>query len=110
MSFATDGNTIILTRGDTARMVVDIFDSNGDPYVPQEGDVIRFAVKKRYTDTSPIFRKVIPNDTLLLEIDPQDTAEMNFGDHVYDIEITYSNGAVDTFIAEQIFRVTPEVD
>lgn len=110
MSFAIDGNTIILTRGDTARMTVEILDSEGQTYTPQEGDVVRFAVKRRYSDSTTVIKKTIPSNTLVLEIEPSDTEKLAFADYVYDIEITYANGDVDTFIAEQILRITPEVD
>lgn len=91
------GNNIQLVRGDTFYATVEVYDGK-DPYVPSEHDVIRFAVKLYYTDQEPLITKVIPNDTLILKLDPADTSSLNVLTYVYDIEITKENGDVDTFI------------
>lgn len=117
MSYQVKGNTIILTRGDTLLLKVDIL-KDGEAYTPEDGDVVRFALKHKtmtagkgeYTDEEPIFTKTIPNDTLILQINPNDTKELPFADYVYDIQITFADGAVDTFITASTFRLTPEVD
>lgn len=103
------GNNITLTRGDTLKVQVTLY-KNGAEYTPEAGDVIRFAMKKEYTDALPILSKTIPNDTCLLVIDPLDTKSLAFGQYVYDIEITEADGTVDTFIAEAAFNIAPEVD
>lgn len=110
-------NTIKMTRGDT--LITTISLTIGDePYVPVEGDTIRFYVKtprmtagnKQYKDVDPLIEKVIPMDTLQLRLDPEDTKSLNFGDYVYDLEMTYSTGLVDTFINNAKLRLVPEVD
>lgn len=91
---------------------------NGEEYTPQAGDVIRFALKHNrlkqdgsdYTDDEPLFTVVIPNDTMILEIEPSHTKTLAFGKYVYDMEITFTDGKVDTFIAEASFTIAPEVD
>lgn len=104
------GTTITLTRGDSFKATVQMIDENGESYIPQEGDKIRFAVKRRYTDTKTIISKVIPNDTLLLELEPKDTEAFKFGSYVYDIQLTYANGEVDTFIDKATLVISEEVD
>ena len=104
------GKTIILTRGDTMRIKLNIKKYDGEDYIPSEGDAIRFALKKRYSDPEPLLLIPIPTDTLILEINPNDTKSLNFGIYVYDIQITYANGDVDTFICKQQFRIEEEVD
>ena len=104
------GKTIILTRGDTMRIKLNIKKYDGEDYIPSEGDVIRFALKKRYSDPESLLLIPIPTDTLILEINPNDTKPLNFGIYVYDIQITYANGDVDTFICKQQFRIEEEVD
>jgi len=104
-----DGTTIIMTRGDTLRVELVLEDLDGNPYIPAEDDVIRFAVKKHYLDTNPLIHKIIPNDTLLLTLKPEDTKQLYFGDYVYDIEITYEDGDVDTFIPNASFILKEEV-
>lgn len=116
LSATIDGNKVFLTRGDTFIAQVSITQA-GEPYTPQEGDSIRFALKhpamtagkRNYEEATPVILKNIPIDTMLLQIDPSDTKELTFGDYVYDIEITLANGIVDTFITASPFVITPEV-
>jgi uncharacterized membrane protein YkoI len=46
---------------------------------------------------------------MILELEPSDTKILDFGSYVYDIEITFKDGTVDTFITEANFKITPEV-
>lgn len=104
-----DGNTIKLTRGDSMYTEVGMVKSDGTPYEPQEGDVIRFGLKKNADDTECIIEKVISNDDLILHLDPSDTKNLAIDKYVYDIEITFANGDVDTFINNQPFNIVTEV-
>lgn len=106
--FSINGTTISLTRGDTFEADVTIL-SDGKPYTPVEGDVITFAMKKEYTDAEPLIEKAIPHATMVLQLDPSDTADLSFGHYVYDIDIVFSNGNKDTFISEGDLVLTPEV-
>lgn len=115
--YTIEGTKISLTRGDTFETLVSMKYKNGTSYTPQAGDVIRFAMKtpkmttgkKEYMDKTPLIQKVIPNDTLILALEPSDTKNLSFGDYKYDIEITFSNGKVCTFIDDADFILTPEV-
>ena len=102
------GNNITLTRGDTLKVKVDLYENN-EAYTPEAGDVIRFAMKKQYSDANPILNITIPNATQILTIEPNDTKTLEFGEYKYDIEITKTDGTVDTFIAEAVFTIAPEV-
>lgn len=104
------GTTIYLTRGDTAYIQITLTDSAGNAYVPAEGDVIRFAVKKLYSDVNVLLEINIPTETLMLTINPADTKKFRFGEYKYDIELTRSDGVVDTFIDRADFFVTEEVE
>lgn len=116
MSYEIKGKTIVLTRGDTFLAKVNLL-VDGETYEPNAEDVIRFAVKhkemtpgkKDYVDTNPIIEKIIPNDTLILRLESADTKQFDFGDYVYDVQITFADGSVDTFITPSTFRLTPEV-
>lgn len=111
------GTTISMTRGDSLSVTIVMKDATGQPYTPAEGDVIRFALKsaeftlgrKAFKDTDPLITKVIPNDTLVLALAPADTKQLNFGDYIYDIQLTHADGTVDTFIYEAKFVIRPEV-
>ena len=95
-------NTITMVRGDTARISVSITDAEGAEYIPVEGDTLRFAVKKKYTDETVVIEKQIDINALILQIDPADTKNLQMGEtkgqYVYDVEITQADGTVDTFI------------
>ena len=110
MSYSVTNTSIRLTRGDTLKLKLNIFSSDGEPYKPVEGDVIRFAMKKSYYDTEPLISRVIPNDTLILQLNPNDTKPLDFGKYVYDIELTNEYGEVDTFITKASIRLTEEVE
>lgn len=103
------GTSIEMTRGDTLRVNISMQDENGNEYTPVDGDVIRFAVKKRYDDSNTVIHKIIPNDSLLLELEPEDTKHLQFGKYVYDIEITFADGVVDTFIPKASLILSEEV-
>lgn len=106
--YKIQGTTITLTRGDSFYCHLDL-KRNGQAYTPDDGDVIRFALKKDYFDTNALISQTIPNDTLILCLLPADTKTLAFGTYVYDIEITFENGDVDTFINEGKFVIAPEV-
>lgn len=98
--FSIKDNDIILTRGDTLLLKIKMI-KQGTEYIPQEGDSIRFAMKNRYSDPDQdvVLVKNIPIDTLILEIQPEDTKNLPMrSKYVYDIQFTDLNGRVDTFI------------
>ena len=110
MSYLINNDTkeIFLTRGDTLKVTINLL-KDGLLYQPEEGDVIRFAMKKNFDRRARVLiNKVIPNDTLELHLEPEDTKKYNFGDYVYDIQITFANGDVYTFI-KGVIRLEEEV-
>lgn len=114
MASSIKGTTIYLTRGDSFYTVVDLFkqidETTTEPYIPSEGESIRFSMKKMYNDKTLLISKDIPIDTRLLVLKPSDTKDLRFGDYVYDIELIKNDeGDVFTFISGK-FVITPEVD
>lgn len=116
MSCRVSGTKIIMTRGDTLNLKINIMKDN-EEYIPEEGDVIRFALKHReikadssdFVDDDPLILKTIPNDTMTLVLEPKDTKDLAFITYAYDIEITFADGSVDTFITNSQFKITEEV-
>lgn len=110
MGYSINNKTkrIALVRGDTLRAQVEIL-VNDEAYTPVSGDKIRFSMKRNYSSSRILIHKKIPNDTLILYLEPKDTKKLAFGNYVYDIEITFANGDVDTFIRGE-FRIEPEVE
>jgi len=121
MSVKVTKNKIQMTRGDTFLAHIElerIIDNVKQEYIPEVGDAVRFAVKHKtmnpnkteYLDNDPLILKNIPIDTMILILNPEDTKSLGFGEYVYDIQITMADGTVDTFITEEMFLLTPEVD
>ena len=104
------GTTIKMTKGDTLRATVALTDCEGNEYLPEEGDTIRFAMKRTYEDEAPLILRDISTEDLLLTLYPEDTKNLEApAAYVYDIEITYANGDVDTFIDKGKLVLTEEV-
>lgn len=98
-------NTFIeVTRGDSLRVKLNL---NG--YALQDGDVIKWGLKTTYSDATCVIEKVIPNDTLELYLTPSDTKSLDYGTYVWDCQITFANGDVNTFITKARFKITEEV-
>ena len=116
MSSSISKTSIKLTRGDTLRLKINIT-LNEEQYTPVTGDSIRFALKRPllnakktdFKDTEPLILKSVPINTMILELEPEDTKSLDFGTYVYDLEITFADGRVDTFITEAKFEITPQV-
>lgn len=109
MSYSVNKNNIILTRGDTFKAQIVIKDKDGNLYTPQNDDLIEFGVKKNYNTEDFLIKKVIPNDTMILRIDPEDTKSLGYGGYVYDMQLTKANGDVTTFITKASLTLTEEV-
>ena len=117
MSVVIKENNIKMTRGDTLRVVVTMYQRDGTEYQPQQDDVIKFYLKralmthgnKQFVDQDPIITKTIQNSDLILELEPADTKNLDFGNYKYDVEITFGDGTVDTFISDASLILTPEV-
>ena len=105
--YKINGTEIKLIRGDSLYCEVTMKEGTSE-YVPSPGDVVRFAMKKDYKNANTLIEKIIPNNTLLLHLDPDDTKQIPFGDYVFDIELTKANGDVDTFISGKLILL-PEV-
>ena len=106
---SVNGTTIEMTRGDSLTVQIGINNADGTPYVPSQGDSIRFALKKDYSDRNPVILKTVDVEDLLLKLLPSDTKRLPYGDYVYDVELTQEDGTVDTFIARAHLRITEEV-
>lgn len=104
-----EGTTISLVRGDSLNLTVSLFMPDGDQYVPDPGDSLRFALKKSFKDAEVLIQKTIPLETMVLTIDPEDTKVLEFGRYDYDIELTTAAGLVDTVIPCSAFNILPEV-
>ena len=109
-SLVKDNGNITLTRGDTFIATVNLFDKDNEPQTLQEGDAIRFALKMDYDDETVLIHKDIPIDTMVLYLAPEDTKDLEFGSYVYDIQVTFANGVIDTVMPKKQFIIAEEVE
>ena len=105
--FKVQNNKIAITRGDTGIFRLDIQDTQGNNY-NYENDTVVFTVKENTKTTETLIKKTIsPLSDVVIE--PGDTKDLDYGDYVYDVQLTTTEGVVDTVIAPSVFRVLPEV-
>lgn len=110
MACRIDGTTIWMTRGDTVRIELSLYDSQGNPYSPDDGDCIYFTVKKSYKDKDYLFQKTVDLDHMVLTIEPEDTENLQMNkDYEYDMQLTKFNGDIDTFITPSTLHIAEEV-
>ena len=107
MLYIDEDQNITLTRGDTGFFNISLQNKKGKAYTPQEGDSLRFALGKNWGKDT-LFTKNIPLDTCVLEIEPQDTKDLEFKTYKYDIEFTDAHGHVSTILLGD-FKVDKEV-
>ena len=112
-------NELTITRGDTLETALVIYtdDTQQEEYIPAEGDVIRFAVKRKISDAEPIITQIINNTTLALRVEAEQTKLLPNPSRIgkviqcaYDVQITHPDGTVEADIKEVILEGTPEVD
>lgn len=101
-----EATAIRMTRGDTIFVEFPLA-VNNEPYQLQEGDVIQFAVKEDYDSVKPVICKAL--DGYVLRLDPEDTKPLPFGKYVYDVQITFANKVVITYIEKAKFVLDKEV-
>ena len=98
-----DKNMIIMTKQGTMITTISITDADGHPYEPAPTDKLRFALKKDYNDRKVLIYKEIPIDTMTLRIESEDTKSLEQPQtYVYDIQLTYGDGIVDTIISGKL--------
>lgn len=103
-----ENGDVELTRGDTARLTVNISDDSGEAYEIQNGDELTLSLKKSIKDDEVVMSKTIKgSDTF--HIEPKDTADLSFGKYKYDVQLTTEDGDVYTVIPPSTFEILTEV-
>lgn len=93
-----------LTRGDTGIFSITLYDSDGSEYIPGEHEILTFYLLKKNCDdlADAILTKDIPTDTMLLELEPSDTINLQTATYPYRIRIRDTVGHEWTVIKSQI--------
>lgn len=103
-------NRIQLTRGDTLILELTLTDESGELYEPSATDKIYFRVKRNATAKDMLIEKEIPYDTMILQLNEDDTKDMKFGVYYYEIELVTDSGYHFTAIANTEFEITEELE
>lgn len=107
--FEIKGNDMYLTRGDTARFSVNIFNECDDgEYTPSSDDKFTFTVKKDAYSEEILIQKVSTGNPVF-KILPEDTKNLDFATYVYDIELATPSGDIYTPVPYSNFNVLKEV-
>ena len=107
----TDKN-IFMTKGDTAKLSLTIYDKKGEKYIPSFYDVCLLTIKKYTSQSSPSaqIKGTVDGETVKFEIMPEDTSNLACGEYVYDIQVKFDyNGDVNTVIPLSKFVLMQEV-
>lgn len=119
MGYKVNGTTIQITRGDSGYFQFTPYtvSPTGErtEYVAQEGDSIRFAMKKKLSDSYEVLlTKEVDTTSFQMKLNPEDTEGLAFGTYYYDVQLTTAGGDIDTYIPETgkvaEFIIEKEVD
>lgn len=97
---------IILTRGDTASMLIQVVDAEGKEYNIEAEDVITFTMRK--TPNSEIAVQKVADENHYILIAPEDTSSLNTGLYVYDVQLR-SGDNIYTIVPMSYFELRSEV-
>lgn len=103
-----ENNIISLTRGDSAFLNVEITNDDGEIYELEQGDVCEFTIKKYTSSANVLIQKEVLNGEI--RISPDDTKNLEYGQYVYDVQVTMANGDVATVIPPTTFNILEEVN
>lgn len=103
-------NAIHLTRGDTARLILEsaMNTVTNEEYVFTSDDILTLTIKKSVSDIEPAVQITIPGGEVL-HIKPTDTKPLSFGKYLYDVQLTTKAGDIYTIIGPVLFEITKEV-
>ena len=96
----------MLTRGDSASLLIKIVDLEGKEYEIQPADTIKFSVRIPGGET--VIEKAADSEHYIV-FAPADTSGLEVGIYQYDVQLTTGYGNVYTVVVPTIFELTDEV-
>lgn len=109
------------TRGDSKSFKITLLDKNGENIILKDEDKLYITVKKNSRDKNIIFQKTLRNGivnnndgTYTVNILPNDTSNLDYGNYGYDIELKTGNfvktlGVFSITLTEEYTHVGDEV-
>ena len=96
---------IAMTRGDSESITVRC----SEPFA--DGDTVTFTMRPDIEGEIALQKEItdFPDGEAVIVFEPEDTASLDFGDYVYDIQLTRANDTVTTLVVPARFRLTEEV-
>lgn len=96
---------ISMTRGDSESITVRC----NEPFV--EGDTVTFTMRPDVDDAISLQKAVtdFPDGNAVIPFYPEDTEGLEFGDYVYDVQLTRADGTVTTLLVPAKFTLKDEV-
>lgn len=112
--FTINGQTITLTRGDTADIQpIPKVSATGQAYVFEQGDTVYFRLRQM-PDYGEVVEKEcvidLNENTCVLNLIPSDTEDLKMTEYRYEFELVDSIGGHYTFIADQKFIIGKELE
>ena len=95
-------NEVFLTRGDTAWLLVELEDDNGQPYEIQPNEILTLTVKKTCEDKEALIEKKV-SGTAEFYFRPEDTKSLVFGSYRYDVQLTDASSPESILIEKESF-------
>lgn len=99
-------NNIMLTRGDTAVLNLEVT-IDGEAY-DYSNDLVQFTVKKNTVTDSIIIQKTFSGSSVTIE--PEDTENLDYQTLKYDVQVITQSGKVYTVIPPRNFTIAEEVN
>lgn len=93
--FEIKNNFIKITKGDSAKINVNLCNPDGSPYTMSSGDKLKMSVRKKID--SPKLIEVESTDKAI-RLTPSITSNLIIGQCVYDIELQTAGGDVFTVV------------
>lgn len=102
---------IVVTRGDTEVITIEMSDENGAiPFVT--GDTVYFTIKIDANTATKVLQKTVTtftNGKAVITLLPADTSSLAYGFYVYDIQFNRADGNVKTIVKPSTFKLAEEV-
>lgn len=97
---------IKMVRGDSEGILLRF-----NNYELTESDKIELTVRKTFKSPEVIRKmaQLMEDGTALVTIYPEDTADLDFGAYIYDVQVTFANGSVKTVVPPSTFFIGGEV-